>query len=89
MCLEDGTNNEEQCSHAHSGDYEGVPATKSLDKEKHEESGCDYFDDTVDTRSEQGVCVTSVSDLSEAALFSLVSGYIKRGIITAVKIWGA
>jgi hypothetical protein len=48
VCLKDGTDDEEQCSHTSSGDEEGVPATKSFDEEEHEESGCDDFNNTID-----------------------------------------
>jgi len=48
VCLKDGTDDEEQCSHTSSRDEEGVPATKSFDEEEHEESGCDDFNDTID-----------------------------------------
>jgi hypothetical protein len=49
MGLEDSTNDEEQRSHTESGDEKGIPTTKSFDEEKHEDRGCDDFDNTIDT----------------------------------------
>jgi hypothetical protein len=70
MRLEDSTNNEKQRSHTEGGDEEGIPTTKSFDEEEHEDGSCNDFDDTVDTRSEQGVRVAGVSNLLEVTSLS-------------------